>query len=687
MKTKLSDWVLVLSCFILVTGTFVLSTSGEVWENEYGRIEVYPDVSRELITQKQFYNVTWYYPDNDLDIAFCFNESLSYGGVYYWNGTSYKKALIEHIVYNSKHYYVLSEIHFAQDEIKHGYWEYNTPVNSSGKWDMFIKLSSDTWMYAFDNDRLVHLDPWWNSSWSYHQSSCITNNVTDYSMLLKVYNNSDAGDFNCHGYANANFSDLRFVKDNTTELYHWMEYIEPDNFTWVWINVSDADYINVYYGNSLVGNSSYNNPNLTFFYFEDFDDISEWTSKGDGQITIASGWCTLTNDGSDSYMYIDLGQDDYFMGSRGYHSVSVTGSSVHQIMLSKDIDASFAGLESNEIDIEYYNDQVLFGARGRENDDAWSGVQFNNDVDGVIMRGFVSWAGSGTIYNDNMVIKATDSVSNQIVEPRYLYMWIRNKATGYVTHWDYIYVGLHDSTEPSFCEWSGNVTTYCSTLVALSNESPVDGSEVSGINVSYLNIEVAFTEGSGDSVNISVVADNGLFYNNDTTGIVNDTYSLNVIFANFSADTTYTWYVNVTGSGCVVGDSFTFVTTPDCGCYDELQDLAFYAKQIRESADDIQGDDFSSDTDSLSKMMSDIMINPVLMAIVLMLTFFVLAERKEDYLLYVLSGILALVMGVYYIILLEGISYVSWIGVILILFGVYCFFLSLAYSLKKRSRK
>jgi len=128
MKTKLSDWVLVLSCFILVTGTFVLSTSGQEWENSYGRIEVYPDVSRELITQKQFYNVTWYYPDNDLDIAFCFNESLSYGGVYYWNGTNYNNVAVDHIVYNSKHYYVLSDIHFVQDEMKHGYWEYNTPV-------------------------------------------------------------------------------------------------------------------------------------------------------------------------------------------------------------------------------------------------------------------------------------------------------------------------------------------------------------------------------------------------------------------------------------------------------------------------------------------------------------------------------------------------------------------------------
>ena len=84
---------------------------------------------------------------------------------------------------------------------------------------------------------------------------------------------------------------------------------------------------------------------------------------------------------------------------------------------------------------------------------------------------------------------------------------------------------------------------------------------------------------------------------------------------------------------------------------------------------------------------TDFNLSSSILAIVLMLTFFVLAERKEDYLLYIFSGVLALVMGVYYIILLEGISYVSWIGVILLLFGVYCFFLSLAYSLKKRSRK
>ena len=33
MKTKLSDWILVLCCFILVTGTFVLSV------DSYGSIE------------------------------------------------------------------------------------------------------------------------------------------------------------------------------------------------------------------------------------------------------------------------------------------------------------------------------------------------------------------------------------------------------------------------------------------------------------------------------------------------------------------------------------------------------------------------------------------------------------------------------------------------------------------------
>ena len=63
---------------LLMFGSIPINVSSQTWENEYGKLEVWPDTSRNIIRQKQYYNATWYYPDNTLDIAFCFDEPLSW---------------------------------------------------------------------------------------------------------------------------------------------------------------------------------------------------------------------------------------------------------------------------------------------------------------------------------------------------------------------------------------------------------------------------------------------------------------------------------------------------------------------------------------------------------------------------------------------------------------------------------
>ena len=69
---------------------------------------------------------------------------------------------------------------------------------------------------------------------------------------------------------------------------------------------------------------------------------------------------------------------------------------------------------------------------------------------------------------------------------------------------------------------------------------------------------------------------------------------------------------------------------------------------------------------------------------VLVLTglFFWFAENKKDYILYVFTGIFASVGGFFYLGIeaYNIISFNTWAGIILMLFGVYCFFLSLRYS-------
>ena len=77
---------------------------------------------------------------------------------------------------------------------------------------------------------------------------------------------------------------------------------------------------------------------------------------------------------------------------------------------------------------------------------------------------------------------------------------------------------------------------------------------------------------------------------------------------------------------------------------------------------------------------------PSLLGFILIFLFFFFAEKKEDVLLYFLTSFIAVVMGVYYLILLDGVSFTSWIGVILILFGVYTSFMGLAYSLKHKRK-
>lgn len=127
-----------------------------------------------------------------------------------------------------------------------------------------------------------------------------------------------------------------------------------------------------------------------------------------------------------------------------------------------------------------------------------------------------------------------------------------------------------------------NVVSYCSYSNFLTNVSPSDNSIVSGINVSYVTIESHFLDGLADNINISLNADNGLFYINDTTNVINGTYSLNIMLANFSSETYYTYYVNITNGACHLSYSYTFQTVY-MGGYPEFQILSYKLNNIFEN--------------------------------------------------------------------------------------------------------
>lgn len=274
MNTRTGSWLVIFFLICSIFGSFsysidtdnnVVKADSVVWENEYGRLEVEPATSYNLIRQRQWYNMTWYYPDNTIDIAFGFDNSLSYGKVFYWNGASYVPVGVDHVEYNNRHFYVIDNINVVQDETKHGYWEYDTPPMSDGKWDMYAKLSSDSWSTAFSSGRIIHLDPWWNSSWQRRKDIYIDRNQVPASLVdFPVYVFLNSSDDMVDDVQNDG-GDIVFVNSaNDTILEHEIESFSTALTinARIWVKIpfvkgseySENTHINMYYKNPSCDN-------------------------------------------------------------------------------------------------------------------------------------------------------------------------------------------------------------------------------------------------------------------------------------------------------------------------------------------------------------------------------------------------------------------------------------------------
>ena len=221
--------LLILDVLIMFTPNSVIATpsggtidgDGIYWENEYARLEVYPHTSNEIIRQRQWANLTWKASDNTIDVAFRFDEVLSYGKIYRWDGADWIQVTMQHTTYNGKHYYYYTGFNVVQDTTYKFRWEYDTPINQVGKWDLMAKLSSDSIQEAFSSGRYVMLDPWWDSTWGSRititiPSSLVGDGITNFPLLLNFSGNTDVTD-----NTNADGKDIRFIAaDNSTEYYY-----------------------------------------------------------------------------------------------------------------------------------------------------------------------------------------------------------------------------------------------------------------------------------------------------------------------------------------------------------------------------------------------------------------------------------------------------------------------------------
>jgi len=236
------------------------------WESNIGRFEVTPHTSSGTgRRQEQQAMIKWKLPSDTIDIAFRFDDALSYGKIWYLSGSEWVEVEMDHLEYLGKHYYYYEEWNIIQNVEYRLKWEYDAPT-PEGKWNLLAKFSDETWEYAYANDRYIDLDPWWDTDWQYRKmirldSSFLTVS-NEYIDTFPILINVSA---EISSLCQSDGDDLRFTaEDNSTILDHQLERpFDDSTYNIVFVNVTDiySDYdttFMMYYGNAGATNGQSN---------------------------------------------------------------------------------------------------------------------------------------------------------------------------------------------------------------------------------------------------------------------------------------------------------------------------------------------------------------------------------------------------------------------------------------------
>jgi len=235
-------------------------------------------------------NPLWYYDWKDISHKFDFNDTtfLDYTKAYYIKGINF----------------TFNETKTIRPTIK------VTPMlgKNSGKYGIIMKFCEDTLQQAYDSDRYVYIDPWWNSDWSYGfpvNYTFVTPSSGYKQVNLTILNGTDID----LGYFNSTGKDFRIFNATSTSDPCNNADTELDYFIESWTSaradlvVNFSSIINntaqpycIYAGNDAVATSS--NGNTTFRFFDDFSgDLSKWTQAGGGTKAIVNGKLNLSEGG------------------------------------------------------------------------------------------------------------------------------------------------------------------------------------------------------------------------------------------------------------------------------------------------------------------------------------------------------------------------------------------------------
>lgn len=594
---------------ILFLNMSMIPVFAQTWENEYGRLEVTPTTCYSPTgIYKQYYNITWYYPDNDLDFAFSFNHSLTSGQVYYWNGNNYIEVQNNHITYNDKHFYVVDNIHFEQDESKTGYWEYSSPYKT-GKWDLYVKRHSDTWQDAFDSGLYIELCPWFDSDWLYRKT-IVLNHSQIPSDLTNFPVNINITDTDLKTYAQSDGDDICFIaQDNITQYNHEIElYNSGTGYLSAWVNVTSLSsstdtIINMYYGNEDATNqesvtdtwdthfigvyhmnseehycydSTINNndgtegvsSNIGFYKTtsvtgysnqwsgsdDNFFDITSNDYKFTNQDVTVEGWSWETDE-SDWHRLIAIGDSDAsptldFSGHNSKDHYIMIYDGTNYDLISDDINTYGNGFHYHVGVVDYTNDDLHIFNDGINVSSSGDVNPYDLDS-GITFKAYI-----GSKQNGDFAMSGyLDEI--RISDIKRSDAWIKTT-----------YNNINNNTNGGFYSISLN-ESYPVCTCSITNMTPVNNSVNINKNTVNLSANVSSSCGLMDYVNISLFDNIGnlINYTNYSSTPVNGTF-IHILYNDSLEDlTNYYWNVTASCNGSeIISNTYVFTTVAGGGC-------------------------------------------------------------------------------------------------------------------------
>lgn len=354
MRPAVKLWYLLLVFGLLLNlvNAGLVGGDTDVYENQYGKLEVWPKTSVGFLQHTQFLNVTPYFSGVDIDVCFRFDYPLdvSKSNVYRWvrvtrnysyyvdndvdepewdNGTSvgYKwrsvKDQFNYVQYGGKHYYYVTGVSVPESHKTYRFKITYTPPEHyrrennagfvSGKWDLLVKRSDRSIQESFIDRTAPHiiLDPdWYDINYGYAKRCDISDPFMGVQIPI-IVGKSSGGNVTCEGNCNDNFSDVVFTnQDNTTRFAHWIRNYTSGDRAYIFVNNSEnVSVMYMYYG--YAGASDLSDGYETFVHFDDCEQDGGIGAKWD-----------VTNDTGVWYDYVTTNPYSGSRSVRGYDSTS-----------------------------------------------------------------------------------------------------------------------------------------------------------------------------------------------------------------------------------------------------------------------------------------------------------------------------------------------------------------------------